>query len=247
MSIKSIESVRVLCAYLLILTPGFLTAGIMGLSVSIGHKGPKAPLVFIPVAFYITTMIYPGIYLVCSLFAYVMLSVKWLKTAFIFQVAPIAIPVSLFLLMLVLPGRFFVDPPLDVTQEEKYEFKEFQGTIWRTKTRVVLADITDRQDRTEIIMLAPCSFDRNHPEYSPPYHLTVIKEIPIGTKIRINRLLETFGNAGGLDVEGTIDDGTTFQLCHRFLNKNKFIYRYWDKKDVISKWGVNQELLESVE
>lgn len=247
MTIRTIEVVRVICGFICILTPGFLVASIMGLSVAIGHSGPKAPLVFIPVAFFITMMAYPAIYLVCSLFAHVMSTIQWMKTAFAIQLAPIAIPVFLFLLMVLLPGRLFVDPPLDVTQDQKYEFKDFQGTVWRTKVKVALADITRRQDRTQITMLPPCFFDRTHPGFISLHYLTIVQELPIGTKIRINRLMETFGNAGGVYVEATINDETAAKLNKEFINKNKFIYWYSNERDVSNNWGVNTEMLEKVE
>jgi hypothetical protein len=113
--------------------------------------------------------------------------------------------------------------------------------------KVALADITRRQDRTQITMLPPCFFDRTHPGFISLYYLTIIRELPIGTKIRINRLMETFGNAGGVHVVASIDDGTTFELNHHFSNKNKFIHRSWDEKDVTNKWGVNPEMLEKVD
>lgn len=247
MTIRTIEVVRAICGFICILTPGFVVAGIMGLSVAIGHGGPKAPLVFIPVAFFITMMAYPAIYLVCSLFAHVMSTIQWLKTAFAIQLAPIAIPVFLFLLMVLLPGRLFVAPPLDVTQDQKYEFKDFQGTVWRTKVKVALADITRRQDRTQITMLPPCLFDSTHPGFISLQYLTIIRVLPIGTKLQINRLMMTFGNAGGVYVEASIEDGTTFEMSHHFSNKNKFIHGSWDEKDFTNKWGVNPEMLEKAD
>jgi hypothetical protein len=78
----------------LILTPGFLVAGAMGLAA----EGPKGPFFFITQAFYISTMGYPLMYLACTGASVLLANRNRVVLALLAEAAPITIPVLLFAL-----------------------------------------------------------------------------------------------------------------------------------------------------
>lgn len=88
-------------------------------------------------------------------------------------------------------------PDTDVTTLQEYNFISFSGTNWKTKAKTALAEIKTYSGERIITLLVPESFDPNHPKYRPPAHLIkVITELPIGTHLRIERLLKDNGNWG---------------------------------------------------
>ncbi|MFL5243129.1 MAG: hypothetical protein ACJ8FY_13565 [Gemmataceae bacterium] len=95
---SAIRIIRILSGLALILGPGFLIAGAMGLA----RAGPKGPFFFIEQAFYTSTMGYPVMYLVCTGVSVLLANRNRLVLALLAQAAPIAIPIVLVVLMLVL-------------------------------------------------------------------------------------------------------------------------------------------------
>jgi hypothetical protein len=90
-----IRILRTLEAAALILTPGFLLAGAMGLA----REGQKGPYFFIEQAFYISTIVYPLTYLVCTFGSMLLANQERVVAALLAQAAPIAIPALLFVLV----------------------------------------------------------------------------------------------------------------------------------------------------
>jgi hypothetical protein len=88
----AIRVIRILGAVGLLLTPFFIGAGIMGLAAE-ERKGP----VFFSLhkAFYISTMSYPLLYLVCTMLSINLAVRNFTVFAFLAQAAPIAIPIVL--------------------------------------------------------------------------------------------------------------------------------------------------------
>ena len=80
----------------MILTPGFLLAGIMGLA----REGHKGPFFVLEVAFYLCTMGYPLLFLAGTIVSTSHANRNYLVAALLAQAAPIAIPVGLFLLVM---------------------------------------------------------------------------------------------------------------------------------------------------
>lgn len=89
-----ISIVRFVGGLALLLTPGFLIAGAMGMA----RAGPKGPYFFIEQAFYISTMAYPLMYLACTGLSVFLEDWKYPISALLSQAAPIAIPVVLYVL-----------------------------------------------------------------------------------------------------------------------------------------------------
>jgi hypothetical protein len=95
---NTLRIIRILGGVALILTPGFLIAGAMGLA----RAGPKGQFFFIEQAFYVSTMAYPLSYLACTGVSLLLANRNRVVLALLVQAAPIAIPIVLFVLGLVL-------------------------------------------------------------------------------------------------------------------------------------------------
>jgi hypothetical protein len=99
-------------------------------------------------------------------------------------------------------------PDTDVTSSPEYNFRSFAGTVWKTKVKVALADLKAYTGEHHITLLTPENFDPAHPRYRPPpYMEKVIAVLPIGTHLRIERLMKDNGNWGGVRVTALLEDG----------------------------------------
>ena len=131
----------------------------------------------------------------------------------------------------------------DVTALPKYNFSSFAGTTWKTKTKVALADLQD-----DTYLLAPRSFDSAHPEYQPPPELHVLAVLPVGTRLRIDRLMEFRGNRNcALVIASLIDEAgaqKTAYLDYRLLAGNAFM---GPDSSLPPTWAVNPDLLEAAD
>ncbi len=144
-------------------------------------------------------------------------------------------------------------PDTDVTSMPEYNFQSFAGTVWKTKVKVALGDITAYTGERIIVLLPPDCFDPKHPNYSsPPCLEKVIAELPVGTRMRIERLMKDNGVAELLRVTVSLDNGVTdshapgkvIYLERGFLAKNRFLFLgSSDSKE----WGVDPDLLEKAE
>jgi len=135
-------------------------------------------------------------------------------------------------------------PDTDVTSSPEYNFKSFAGTVWKTKVEVALADLEQYTRKHDLNLLVPKHFDPTHPEYTPAHDMHIISVLPVGTRLKIERLMQDNGSWGGVRVTGSLEDGTVVYLERGLLAKNRFIYPgSSDSKD----WGVNPDLLEKAE
>jgi hypothetical protein len=145
-------------------------------------------------------------------------------------------------------------PDTDVTSSPQYNFKSFAGTVWKTKVKVALADVKRYNGWHEPTLLAPENFDPTHPEYRPPPDMDhIISVLPVGSRLRIERLMKDNGNWGGLQVTASLEDakitasledGKVVYLVPQLLAKNRFIWIGWsDSKE----WGVDPDMLEKAE
>jgi len=134
----------------------------------------------------------------------------------------------------------------DVTPSSRYNFSSFSGTTWKTKVDVAIADIKNYTGRHELCLLVPKHFDTNNPEYTPVANCKIIEVMPVGTRLRIERLMEDNGGEwGGVKVSATIQDVSNSQktvfLDGELLAKNGFITP-GDSQSAV--WDVNPVMLE---
>jgi hypothetical protein len=142
-------------------------------------------------------------------------------------------------------GRSGHPPDKDVTSLPEYNFSPFAGNLWKTKVKVVLADLKRYNGWTETYILAPCNFDSTHPKYRPPSDLQqIVAELPIGTRLQIKQLKKDCGIAGFRMVTASLEDGKEVILSDYFLARNRFIRNGpFDSKE----WGVDPDLLEKAD
>ncbi len=100
---KAVYIIRVLGVAGLILSPGFILGGIMGMA----RAGDKGRYFFVEQAFYISTIGYPFLYLAGTRISMPLTERDYLDLALIAQAAPILIPLLFFVL------TFFVIPRLE--------------------------------------------------------------------------------------------------------------------------------------
>lgn len=136
-------------------------------------------------------------------------------------------------------------PDTDVTSSPKYNFSSFAGTVWKTKVKVALADLEAYTGEHHITLLAPDAFDPTHPKYRPPPNMEkMIAVLPVGTRLRIERLMQDNGDWGGVRITASLEGERDVYLDRSLLAKNRFI-RPGDSDS--KEWGVDPDLLEKVE
>jgi hypothetical protein len=132
----------------------------------------------------------------------------------------------------------------DVTSSHEYNFSSFAGTVWKTKVKVALADLKRYTGRHDTALLAPEDFDAADPKYRPPDDMEMIAVLPVGTRLRIERLMKDNGIGGLLWVTGSLEDGKVVYVECTLLARNRFTSPgLSDSKD----WGVDPDLLEKAE
>jgi hypothetical protein len=131
----------------------------------------------------------------------------------------------------------------DVSSSSRYNFSSFSNTVWKTKVKVALADLKQYTGRHALTLVAPQAFDSTHPEYNPPRNIRVTAVLPVGTPLRIGRLVKDNGNWGGVRVTVILEDGKEVNIDRMLLAKNQFLY---DKETSPStNWGVAPDTLEA--
>src|SRR5207249_4374129 len=117
-------------------------------------------------------------------------------------------------------------PDTDVTSSPEYNFKSFAGTVWKTKVEVALADLEQYTRKHDLNLLIPMHFDPTHPKYTPAHDMQIIAVLPVGTRVRIDRLIKDNGEWGGVRVAAKLEDRTyseeTVFLEDMLLAKNQF-------------------------
>jgi hypothetical protein len=128
----------------------------------------------------------------------------------------------------------------DVTSSPDYNFSSFSGTEWKTRVKVAVADTSGG-----IYLIAPESFDPTDAHYRPMADCTVMSVLPVGSRIRIERLMKDNGDWGGVLVSATLEDTPfsqkTVYVERQLLAKNVFIWTGWSYS---TNWGVNTNILE---
>lgn len=128
----------------------------------------------------------------------------------------------------------------DVTHAPEYNFAPFTGTLWRSKVKVAIAELDGRPH-----ILPPDLFDPTHPSYRSLPNIKMREVLPVGTRVRIARLMRDNGVWGGVRLTATVEDGVyagqTFYLERGFLVRNNYMY---PGDGHPRSWAVNPELLE---
>jgi hypothetical protein len=135
---------------------------------------------------------------------------------------------------------FQPSPDTDVSSDPQYNFSSFAGTVWSTKAKLAIADVRHYTGEHVMDLLVPRHFDPTDPEFTPGAETHVMAVLPVGTRLRIERLMKDNGAWGGVRVTATVDDGASPQkivyLDEMFLGTNL---------DSVSatNWNVNPDML----
>jgi hypothetical protein len=133
----------------------------------------------------------------------------------------------------------------DVSSSPEYNFSSFAGTVWETKVKVALAYVESYSGERALNIFTPQAFDPTCPGYTPVPGMQTISVLPVGTRIRILRLMKDNGNWGGFRVTAKLENGShseeTIYLTSRFLAKNRFIWGGWSSA---TTWDVDPEILQ---
>ncbi len=135
----------------------------------------------------------------------------------------------------------------DVTASPEYNFSSFTNTIWKTKTKVAIANSKRYTGAYDISLVAPKHFDPSQPDYTSGSEKTIITVLSAGNRLRIKPLLKDQGAWGGVQVETILLDGTNAQkavyLDPYLLARNRFsgggLY-----SETNTTWGVNPDMLD---
>ena len=134
-------------------------------------------------------------------------------------------------------------PDTDVSSEAKYRFSSFAGTAWKTKVTIALGDIKRHNNEQAMTLVPPKFFDPMHPKFTPLPNMRMISVLPVGTRLRIERLMKDNGIVGDLRATASLEDGKVVYI-DALLAKNRFL----DPGDSDSKeWGVDPDMLEKAD
>lgn len=135
-------------------------------------------------------------------------------------------------------------PYKDVTASPEYNFSSFAGSVYRTKGKVVIADVKLYTGAHALMFLAPMHFDWSDPSNTVP-GTHMLSVLPPGTRLRVERLMEDQGAWGGYEIEAALLDATNTQktgyLDRWFLIDNRWIGGI----DANTNWAVHPEMLEA--
>ena len=133
----------------------------------------------------------------------------------------------------------------DVTSSPRYNFPSFAGTVWKTKVKTAIAEGKRYTGAPEIRLLAPHRFDPTEPRYIPNPDTKIITVLPVGIRVRIERLMKDNGAWGGVKVTATVEDGTNAQRSV-FLDEELLASNQYLMGNKSTNWGVDPDMLEKV-
>jgi hypothetical protein len=137
-------------------------------------------------------------------------------------------------------------PDTDVSSVPEYNFSLFTGTVWRTKTTTAITDLKRYTGAHDISLSVPEHFDPTNPEYTPPsdLHYRIVSVLPVGSRLRIEKLMHDNGAGGILLVTGTLLDETNSQ-GNVFLDSSLLTRNRWIGFADSTNWSVNPGMLAS--
>ena len=137
-------------------------------------------------------------------------------------------------------------PDKDVTTAPQFNFSPFVGTVWKTKVKTAVAEVKRYTGATDISLLAPMRFDPTNPDYTPIRDMKIIAEMPVGTNVRITRLMQDQGAAGTVEVEAIVQNGTNAERTV-YVDQALLAPPAWTRgPGAKTTWAVNPEMLEKV-
>ena len=145
-------------------------------------------------------------------------------------------------------GPFKQAPDTDVTSSPQYNFSTFAGTLWKTKVKVALVDCEQYTGRHAKLIVPPDCFDPAHPKFISNPNFRMIRVLPVGTCLRIERLMKDNGNWGGVRIIGSIEDrGVVYEdaqveIERGLLARNRFTFPDSDSNE----WAGDPDMLEKV-
>jgi hypothetical protein len=114
--------------------------------------------------------------------------------------------------------------------------------MWKTKVETALADLKAYNGEHHLTLLPPQNFDPAHPRHVPPAGMQKMSAVlPVGTRVRIERLMKDNGSWGGVRVTASLDDGKVVYLGSCLLARNRFI---GGGPSEVTDWGVEPDMLE---
>ena len=138
-------------------------------------------------------------------------------------------------------------PDTDVTSAPKYNFSSFAETVWKTKVKVAVIDSETYTGKHSLGLFPPETFDPTNANYRPIQGMRIVSVLPVGTRLKIDQLMQDNGKWGGVWVTATVENGTNTQgniyVDPRLLAKNCFIWAGWSSS---KEWDVNPDMLEEV-
>ncbi|HEX3626881.1 MAG TPA: hypothetical protein VH280_15840 [Verrucomicrobiae bacterium] len=138
-------------------------------------------------------------------------------------------------------------PDMDVTTSPNYNFSSFSRTLCKTKVKVAITEVTRYNGEHAITLFPPDSFDPADPNYRPVRNMQVITVLPVGTLLRIDRLMKDTGEWGGVRVTATLESGENAKknvyVDRELLAKNLFIWNGWSDS---RNWDIDPDFLEVV-
>ena len=136
-------------------------------------------------------------------------------------------------------------PDTDVTTSPRYGFATFSGTEWTTKVPVAVVEVKSYKQTIDTCLVAPIHFDATNPHYNARPDQRILAVLPVGTRLRVDKLMKDNGNWGGLQVTVILCDGAyqerIIHLDRAMLNQNDFLLV---DESLPKTWGVNPEFLE---
>jgi len=138
----------------------------------------------------------------------------------------------------------------DVTHSPEYNFASMAGTRWKTKTETALAPNYGGSKRTYLI--PPLNFHTAYHEHAglSGYGRAVTAKFPVGTHLRIEKLIKHRGGVSGVEqlfVIATLEDKVHSRkevyLSLYFFERNAFLWR--NHGPYPKTWTANPDLLES--
>ena len=136
----------------------------------------------------------------------------------------------------------------DVTASPEFNFASFSGSVWTTKVETAVAELKRYTGAPETTLLSPQAFDQKHPQYTPPHDMKSVTILPVGTRVRIARLMKDNGAWGAVQVTANVEVGSnapvTVFLSRRFLTDNVHVNR---GPTTSTNWDVNPDMLEKEE